>query len=128
MGALRLLIAFNAAAMAAAAVVLFLNPQLIAGVSGIELGPQPHLVWYLLAASEVGLAAMCLLSLSSGIEVLGLVALSLIAFHAASAVAGVMSLLQAMNLVVLANVVVRMVMVGLLGWLGFRKPGNVPRR
>lgn len=127
MGGLRLLIALNSAAMAAAAAVLFLDPGWIAGVSGVELGPEPHLVWYLLAGAEVGLAAMCLLSLSSGIEVLGLVALSLIAFHAASAVAGSLSIMQAFSPVVLANVAVRIVMIGLLGWLGFRRPGK-PRR
>jgi len=128
MGALRLLIATNGAATVAAAVVLFLDPGLIASAAGIATAPTPRLVWNLLAAAELGLAAMCLLSLSSGAEVLGLVTIALIVFHGASAAAGVMSLMQAFHGVVLANVVVRIAMIGLLAWLGFRKPEKPSRR
>lgn len=122
MGPLRILIALNGIAMAAAGIVLFLDPQLIAGPAGIEAAGVPTLAWTLLGAAELGLAAMCLLSLSSGAEVLGIVALALIVFHAASAVAGVQSVMASFNMVVVLNVAVRVVMVGLLAWLGLARP------
>jgi hypothetical protein len=58
---LQRLLTINAVAMLAAGVVLFLWPELVPGVAGIELQRPAFFLCYLLGASELAIATLCFL-------------------------------------------------------------------
>ena len=59
---LQRLLIINAVAMLAAGVVLFLWPELVPGVAGIELPRSAFFLCYLLGSSELALATLCFLA------------------------------------------------------------------
>ncbi|MDB5506354.1 MAG: hypothetical protein JWR75_992 [Devosia sp.] len=110
--AFRILLLVNAVATLAAGLVLFLLPGAIPGTVGIELAPGQEFVAWLLGASELGISALCFAALRARhAETLRLVALTLIVFHAASAVADALALAQAASVGVALNLALRLVMV-----------------
>jgi hypothetical protein len=64
MRVLRILILINAVATLAAGVVLFLFPAAIPATVGIDLAPDQRFIAWLLGAAEIGIAALCISSLS----------------------------------------------------------------
>src|SRR2546429_6685962 len=136
---LRILLLINAIATLAAGVVLFVFPGASPSTVGIVLAPDQAFVAWLLSASEFGIAALCIGALlgsasrskgtrdtaqtdsSHSPEILRLAAITLIVFHAASAVADTMQLMQQIALAVGLNLALRIVMVVLLAVFGLRR-------
>jgi hypothetical protein len=109
------LFAINAVAAAAAALVLALAPGAIPAVAGIAIDRSQNLLPYLLAASELAIAALAALAIRSrNAEVEGIAVVVLIIFHAGSGVAGVAAVTQGAEDVVALNVVVRVLMIAAL--------------
>ena len=112
---LRTVILINAIATSAASVVLFVFPGAIPSVVSITLAPDQAFVAWLLGAAEIGIAALCIGSVHSpSHDVLRLATTTLLVFHAASAVADGMPLMQGWSLPIALNLVLRVVMVVLL--------------
>ena len=119
---LRTLILINAIATLAAGVVLLVFPGAIPSVVGITLAPDQAFVAWLLGAAEIGIAALCIGSVHSpSHDVLRLATTTLLVFHAASAVADGMALVQGWSLPIALNLVLRVVMVVLLVVFGPRR-------
>lgn len=109
---LRTLILINAVATLAAGVVLFVFPGAIPSVVGIALAPDQVFVAWLLGAAQIGIAALCIGAVHSpSQDVLRLATTTLLVFHAASAVADTMALMQAYSLPIALNLGLRIVMV-----------------
>lgn len=109
------ILALNAVAAAAAAIVLAVAPGLIPSIAGIAIDRAQNLVPYLLAAAELAIAALAALAIRSrSIEVKRLSVSVLIIFHAGSAVAGIAAVTQGAGVVVTLNVVVRVIMIAAL--------------
>jgi hypothetical protein len=118
---LRLILLLNAVGTFAAAIALALAPGLIPGTVGIALPENALFVTDLLAASEFALAVLATLALRArSNEAIRAAVWTLMAFHAASAMFGLLALGQGLGGVVGANVVVRVMMVALLWWFGLR--------
>lgn len=112
---LRLLLAINAAATFAAAIVLAIKPAAIPGAVGISLSPDQNFIAYLLAASELAIGILCFLALRSrSREAILQAVIILIVLHLASGVAGLAS--ASAHPLILWNVAVRIAMVLALGW------------
>ncbi|WP_411279795.1 hypothetical protein [Gemmatimonas sp.] len=114
--------------MGAAAIVLVVAPALIAGAVGLSVDADDAFAYDLLAASELGLAVLCLTAQASkdtAVERAAVIAL--IVFHAASGFAGVRAWLHGADVVVLLNVGLRVVMVVAFAVLGLRR-GRAPNR
>lgn len=117
------LLIINAVATAAAGIVLFLRPDLIAGVVGIYLDPGDYFLYYLLGSSELAFAVLCYSSRNlQNAEALRIVTLTCIVFHAASGVAGIYASIQGLSLVVWGNVALRVLMVTLFIYYGIYRP------
>lgn len=102
------LLVINALATAAAGIVLFVQPEVIAGAVGIQLGPEAHFVYYLLGASELAFAALCYYGRTlTDPEARRVVVVTCIVFHAASGVAGVLAVGQGVSSALWWNVGVR---------------------
>ena len=121
---LRLLFLINAVATFAAGVVLFVWPELIPGIAGIQLDRSAYFVCYLLGASEFAVTALCLLSLTSP-DIAGLrsAVWSLVMFHTASGAAGVYAIAQGAAPGIWWNVVLRVLMVFLFVRYGLLQRG-----
>ena len=118
----RLLLLVNAIATLAAGIVLFAFPGAIPATVGISLAPDQAFVARLLGASEFGIAALCIGALrSSEPAVLRLTASTMIVFHAASAIADMMALLQDVTSTVALNLVLRIAMIVLFALIGLRR-------
>lgn len=116
---LRILILINAVATLAAGVVLFVFPGAIPSAVGIALAPDQAFVAWLLGAAEIGIAALCIGSVHSpSHDVLRLATTTLLVFHATSAVADAMALVQGWSLPTALNLALRIVMVVLLAVFG----------
>lgn len=116
---LRTLILINAVATLAAGIVLFVFPGAIPSVVGIALAPDQAFVAWLLGAAEIGIAALCIGAVHSpSHDVLRLATTTLLVFHAASAVADAMALVQGWSLPIALNLALRIVMVVLLAVFG----------
>ena len=112
---LTALFAVNVAAATAAAIVLAFFPRLIPNLAGVAIGPSQYLLAYLLAAAELAIALLAALAIRLRIAHVELTAAAvLIAFHAASALAGLAALAQGAGLVVGLNVAARVAMVAAL--------------
>lgn len=123
---LRLLFVVNAVATAAAGIVLFLWPAAIPATVGIVLPRDAYFVAWLLGGAELGLAALCVLALrTTEAAALRLACWTMLAAHAAAAVADALALAQGVApLVVGVNLAVRLAMVALFWKLGLRRLGR----
>ena len=118
---LRALLVVHGCITLAAAIVLTVAPGLIPGVVGIHLEPSADVLAYLLAGAEFGLAVLSFGgSRLSDAHALRLIAWSCIAFHGSSGVLEVVAYAQGASAAILANVVARIVIVGLFAWLSRR--------
>jgi hypothetical protein len=112
---LAAILALNAVAAAAAAIVLAVAPGLIPSIAGIAIDRTQNLVPHLLAAGELAIAALAALAiLSDSMEVKRLAVSVLIIFHAGSAVAGIVAVTQGAGVVVTLNVAVRVITIAAL--------------
>lgn len=113
------LLLINAIATFAAGIVLFVAPELIAGAVGIRIDRGAYFLYYLLGASELGLATLCFCGRTlTEPQSLRVVALTAIVFHAASGVAGVYGFTQGLSAAVWWNVLLRVGMVMLFAYYG----------
>jgi hypothetical protein len=111
---LRILLLAHGLITMAAGLVLAVDPGLIPGMVGIHLEPSADLVAYLLAGAEFGFAVLSFgAARSADAPALRLVAWSCIAFHGSSGVLEAYAYAQDANPAILANVVARVVIVGL---------------
>jgi hypothetical protein len=118
---LRALLVVHGFITLAAAIVLTIAPGLIPGVVGIDLQPSADVLAYLLAGAELGLAVLSFGgSRLSDARALRLIAWSCIAFHGSSGVLEVVAYARGASIAILANVVARVVIVGLFAWLSRR--------
>ena len=118
---LRALLVVHGCITLAAAIVLTVAPGLIPGVVGIRLEPSADVLAYLLAGAELGLAVLSFGgSRLSDARALRLIAWSCIAFHGSSGVLEVVAYARGASIAILANVVARVVIVGLFAWLSRR--------
>jgi hypothetical protein len=119
---LQRLLMINAVAMLAAAFVLFVRPELVPGVAGIELPRSAFFLCYLLGASELTLATLCFSAIKlSDAAALRAVVITCIVFHASSGVAGVYAVVQGAAATLWWNVALRGVMVILFVHYGLRR-------
>ena len=115
---LRALLVVHGCITLAAAIVLAVAPGLIPGLVGIQLEPSAYVLAYLLAGAEFGLAMLSFGgSRLSDVRALRLIAWSCIAFHGSSGVLEVVAYAQGASAAILANVVARVIIVGLFAWL-----------
>lgn len=114
---LRWLIALNAVASAAAAVVLAIAPNAIPATVGVTLEHSQHLIGYLLAAAELSIGALCVFALRSKLAAtVGQAAWVLIVFHLGSGLAGVAAMAEGASALIGWNVAARAAMVVALAW------------
>lgn len=119
---LRLVLLLNAVATLAAALALTLAPNLIPATVGIVLPDNSRFVTDLLAACELAFAVLAVLALRArSDETIRLAVWTLITLHAASGLFGLLALSQGLGGAIAANVVARLVIVGLLAWFGLRR-------
>jgi hypothetical protein len=120
---LRLLLAVNAVATAAAGVVLFVWPAAIPAAVGIELPPDANFVAWLLGSAELGLAALCALALrATEPAAIRLVCWTMFVIHATAAIADVMAMASGVAPVAVGiNLAVRLAMVALFWRFGLRR-------
>ena len=127
----RLLLTVNAAAMAAAGLMLILSPNVLAGLTGVRLSEGGVILSHLLGASEFAFATLCLFGIRTvDRQSIQMVSGACIVLHAASAVALLTAWLTGANMVVLLDVAFRLVMIGFFAWLGLcsrqpSRPGNM---
>lgn len=121
--ALRLLLAVNAVATAAAGIVLFVWPAAIPATVGIVLPPDAYFVAWLLGSAELGLAALCGFALrATQPAALRLVCWTMLVTHATAAAADAMALAQGLAPVAIGiNLAVRLLMVALFWRFGLRR-------
>lgn len=119
---LRILLFAHGLITAAAGFVLVVEPGLIPSTVGISLEPSANLVAYLLAGAEFGFAVLSFGgSRLTDARALHLIAWSCIAFHGLSAVLEAYAYVQGASAVILANIVARIVIVGLFFVLSRRR-------
>lgn len=119
--ALRIVLIVNALATFAAGLALFISPGFLGAAVDIEIGRDAYFVYYLLGASELGIAALCFLALRlTDTAALRMVCWAMVVFHAASAFAGILAYAEGLSVAVLANVALRILMVALFAWFGLR--------
>ncbi|MBX3530008.1 MAG: hypothetical protein KF849_05350 [Rhizobiaceae bacterium] len=120
---LRLLLAVNAVATAAAGIVLFVWPAAIPGAVGIALPAEANFVAWLLGSAELGLAALCAVALrATEPAAIRLVCWTMLVTHATAAVADMLALGQGVAPVAVGiNLAVRLAMVVLFWQLGLRR-------
>lgn len=123
MSPLRLLLAVNAVATAAAGTVLFLWPAAIPATVGIALPADAYFVAWLLGSAELGLAALCALALrATEPAVIRLVCWTMLVTHATAAGADILAMVQGVAPVAVGiNLVVRLAMVALFWQFGLRR-------
>ncbi|MCW3122761.1 MAG: hypothetical protein JWQ38_2253 [Flavipsychrobacter sp.] len=123
------LLLFHAIITLAAGVVLIVAPQLIPGTVGIHLPHDAYLLCYLLAGSELGLAAMSFYGRSlNDVKALRVISLTCIVLHASSAILEVYAYTQGLSAAIWGNIVLRIVVVGLFIYYGFFKTANATKK
>lgn len=104
----------------AAGAVLIAAPALIPSTVGVHLNPNEYLVAYLLAGTELGLAALSYNGRNLRCpEVRRVVVVPCIVVHASSAALEVFAFANGVSSVILINVFVRIIVVGLFLYYGF---------
>ncbi|MFC3653114.1 hypothetical protein ACFONN_16260 [Dyella humi] len=104
----------------AAGVVLVAAPALIPSTVGIHLNPNEYLLAYLLAGTELGLAALSYNGRNlRHPEVRRVVVMPCIVVHASSAALEVLAFAHGVSSVILVNAFVRIIVVGLFAYYGF---------
>lgn len=120
--ALRIVLIVNALATLAAGLALFISPGFLGAAVDIVIGRDAYFVYYLLGASELAIATLCVLALRLADPVaLRMVCWTMIVFHTASGLAGVLAYAEGLSAAVWANVALRALMVGLFAWFGLRQ-------
>lgn len=104
----------------AAGVVLVAAPALIPSTVGVHLNPNEYLLAYLLAGTELGLAALSYNGRNLRYpEVRRVVVVPCIVVHASSAALEFFAFAQGVSSVIFVNVFVRIIVVGSFVYYGF---------
>lgn len=120
---LRYLLILNAFGCVAAAVVLILFPFAIPSMIGISIEPGQYMISRLLGASELAIAAACLIAICRpSRESYDLCIVMLVVFHAGSIAAGAAALVDHVHVVVMVNIVVRAAIITALLTLARGRP------
>jgi hypothetical protein len=119
---LRIVLSVHAVLTLAAGVVLIGAPDLIPNAVGIRIEPRAYLLCYLLAASELGLAALSWGGRSlKDIKALRLVAITCVVFHASSGILEVYAFAKGVSVLIWGNIALRAVAVLLFVFFGLYK-------
>lgn len=117
---LRGLFALHAVLTFAAALVLIAAPAAIPSTVGIRIEPGAHLLCYLLAAMELGIAALSWGARNiTDTKALRLIVMSCIVVHAASALLEVYAFAQGgISIAIWGNIALRVLAVALFSYFG----------
>jgi hypothetical protein len=116
---LRILLAVHAVVTAAAGVVLIAAPDAIPGAIGLSLAPGSYVLCYFLAAAELAIAFLSAYAAwCRQAESIRLAVLTIILFHAATAVLEIVALARGIGPGLWSNVALRVVAVVLFGYFG----------
>ncbi len=119
---LRILLSVHAVLTLTAGVVLIVAPDLIPSAVGVSIEPQAYLISYLLAASELSLAALSWGGKSlSDPKALRLVAMTCIVFHGVSGILEIYAFAKGVSVAILGNIALRAVVVFLFAYFGLYK-------
>ena len=116
------LLLFHAFITLAAGIVLIVNPGVIPETINIHLDKNQYLICYLLGASEI---AMAFLSFSArqlkDIKAIRLISMTFILFHLLTALVELLALLEGTDKLIIANILVRIMVVTLFYYYGLHK-------
>ncbi|GLQ45840.1 hypothetical protein GCM10007862_08910 [Dyella lipolytica] len=119
---LRTLLIAHGLVTLAAAVVLVIAPSLIPSIIGIHLEQNAHVIAYLLAGAEFGIAVLSFGgSRLTDPQALRLVAWSCMAFHGSSGVLEAYAYARGASAVILGNAAARVVIVALFAYFSKEK-------
>lgn len=122
---LRLLLAVNAVLTFAAGIVLITAPELIPSAVGIRIEPSAYLVCYLLAASELSLAALSWGGRAiTDVKALRVIVLACIVLHASSGILEIYAFAKGVSATIWGNIVLRAVVVFLFAYYGLYRIQN----
>lgn len=112
---LRYVLVLNALGCLVAALVLFGFPSAIPALIGIKIQPDQYMICRLVGASELAIAAACSIAIRRpSRQSYDLCIVVLVVLHAGSITAVAAEIVDHSNAVVVANIVVRAVIIALL--------------
>lgn len=119
---LRVVLAVHAVLTFAAGVVLVVAPAAIPATVGITIEPSAYLLCYLLAAAELGIAALSWSARSiSDARALRAILVSFVVMHAATGVLEIYAFTRGLGAAIWANVALRVVVVAVFGVFAARQ-------
>lgn len=122
---LKRLLLVHAIITFAAGIVLIVSPKIIPKTVGIEISTSQNLLSYLLGTAEIALAylSFCARKISD-IKGLRLISTTFIIFHALTAVVELIAFNQGLNVKILANVLLRILIVFLFFVYGIKNQNS----
>lgn len=122
---LGVLFAVHAALTFAAEVVLIVEPDLIPSAVGIRLDRSAYLICYLLAASELSIAALSWKGRSlTDTKALRVIVIACVVFHSSSGILEIYAFTKGVSAAIWSNIVLRAVVVFLFAYYGLFKMPN----
>jgi hypothetical protein len=119
---LHILLAIHAAVTFAAGVVLIAAPDLIPSAVGIRIDPGSYLMCYLLAASELSLAALSWGGRTlTDMKSLRVIVWACLVLHASSGILEIYVFAQGLSAAIWSNVALRAVVIFLFAYYGLYK-------
>jgi phosphate starvation-inducible membrane PsiE len=119
---LKRLFLMHAIITLAAGIVLIVSPAFIPATVDMVISPQQSLLCYFLGAAEIALAYLSFMgSRISDVKSLRMICMTFIIFHGLTALVELLSYTEGINKNILANVLARLMIVGLFMWLGIHK-------
>jgi hypothetical protein len=123
---IRLLLIIHAFITFIAAIVLIVSPGFIPRAAGIGLAENSYLICYLLAAAELAIAWLSFAARNiSDAKFLRLLSIAFIIFHFSTAILELVYILDNYNVNVLANLVIRLILVILFFFYGVKRTSGV---
>lgn len=102
--------------------VLIVAPGMIPATVGIRMDPSAYLICYLLGAAELSIAVLSLYGSSPRhSDALRVICLTIIVFHAFSAIVEILAYIQGVSAAIWINVAVRVIAVILFVYYGIYK-------
>jgi hypothetical protein len=118
---LKILLLAHAIITFAAGVVLFVAPAAIPGAVDVTIEREQYLICYLLGAAELAIAFLSLTARKlTDRQAIRLVAWTFIVFHATTGIGELYAFARGTSAGILANVALRVVVVGLFAYYGLR--------
>ncbi|WP_018626306.1 hypothetical protein [Niabella aurantiaca] len=126
---LRILFIVHALVTFAAAVVLIAAPAAIPGAVDIKMGQDQFLLCYFLGAAELAIAYLSFQSRKiTDAKALRIIVISFIIFHTATGLLEAFGATQGISPKIIANIVLRILIVSLLYYFGLHRYSNNPNK